>query len=93
VKERLHGTAVARHLVAAPARKKLAPSCVRLGRADVERGGSDVMAKIRRPWTWNEVEKLLNMAQKYPAAQIAAEIGRPTPSVRTKAQELKISCE
>jgi hypothetical protein len=49
------------------------------------------MARIRRPWTWEEVEKLLNMAQKYPAAQIAAEIGRPTPSVRTKAQELKIS--
>jgi hypothetical protein len=46
------------------------------------------MAQIRRPWTWEEVEKLLNMAQKYPTAQIASEIGRPIPSVRTKAQEL-----
>jgi uncharacterized iron-regulated protein len=49
------------------------------------------MAQIRRPWTWDEVEKLLNMAQKYPTAQIAAEIGRPIHSVRTKAHELKIS--
>jgi hypothetical protein len=49
------------------------------------------MAQIRRPWTWEEVEKLLNMAQKYPTAQIASEIGRPIPSVRTKAQELAIS--
>jgi hypothetical protein len=39
-----------------------------------------VMAQIRRPWTWEEVEKLLNMAQKYPTAQIASEIGRPIPS-------------
>jgi hypothetical protein len=49
------------------------------------------MARIRRPWTWEEVEKLLNMAQKYPTAQIASEIGRPIPSVRTKAHELAIS--
>jgi hypothetical protein len=49
------------------------------------------MAQIRRPWTWEEVEKLLNMAQKYPTAQIASEIGRPIPSVRTKAHELAIS--
>jgi hypothetical protein len=49
------------------------------------------MAPIRRPWTWEEVEKLLNMAQKYPAAQIASEIGRAEASVRTKAHELSIS--
>jgi hypothetical protein len=49
------------------------------------------MARIRRPWTWEEVEKLLNMAQKYPTSQIASEIGRPIPSVRTKAHELAIS--
>ena len=35
--------------------------------------------------------KLLNMAQKYPAAQIASEIGRAEASVRTKAYELAIS--
>jgi hypothetical protein len=49
------------------------------------------MARIRRPWTWEEVEKLLNMAQQYPTAQIASEIGRPINSVRTKAHELAIS--
>jgi bifunctional pyridoxal-dependent enzyme with beta-cystathionase and maltose regulon repressor activities len=49
------------------------------------------MARIRRPWTWEEVEKLLNMAQKYSAAQIASEIGRPIPSVRAKAHVLAIS--
>jgi hypothetical protein len=49
------------------------------------------MARIRRPWTWEEVEKLLNMAQKYPTAQIASEIGRPIASVRTKAHELAVS--
>jgi hypothetical protein len=50
-----------------------------------------VVARIRRPWTWEEVEKLLNMAQKYPTAQIASEIGRPINSVRTKPHELAIS--
>jgi hypothetical protein len=49
------------------------------------------MARIRRRWSWEEVEKLLNMAQKYPRAQIASEIGRPIPSVRTRAHELAIS--
>jgi hypothetical protein len=49
------------------------------------------MARIRRPWSWDKVEKLLNMAQKYPTAQIASEIGRPITSVRTKAHELAIS--
>jgi hypothetical protein len=49
------------------------------------------MARIRRPWTWDEVEKLLNMAQKYPTAQIASEIGRPIHSVRAKAHSLAVS--
>jgi hypothetical protein len=49
------------------------------------------MAQLRRPWTWEEVEKLLNMAQIYPTAQIASVLGRPIASVRTKAQELAIS--
>jgi hypothetical protein len=42
------------------------------------------MAQMRRPWTDEVVTKLLNMAQKYPTAQIASEIGRPIPSVREK---------
>jgi hypothetical protein len=42
----------------------------------------------RRRWTDEEVAKLLSMAEKYPSAQIASEIGRPIASVRTKAREL-----
>jgi hypothetical protein len=50
-----------------------------------------VMTQIRRRWTYKDVAKLLSMAQKYPSAQIASEIGRPIASVRTKACELSIS--
>jgi hypothetical protein len=50
-----------------------------------------VMTRRRRPWTYEDVEKQLSMAQKYPSAQIASEIGRPIASVRTKAHELSIS--
>jgi hypothetical protein len=46
-----------------------------------------VMTQMRRAWT--DEEK--SMAQKYPPAQIASEIGRALASVRTKAQELHIS--
>jgi hypothetical protein len=49
------------------------------------------MPQTGRPWTDEEVEKLLNLAQKYSAARIATEIGRPETSVRTKAHELSIS--
>jgi hypothetical protein len=49
------------------------------------------MTLMRRPWTYEEVAKLLSMAEKYPSAQIASEIGRPIASVRTKARELSIS--
>jgi hypothetical protein len=50
-----------------------------------------VMTQIRRPWTSEDVAKLLSIAQIYPSAQIASEIGRPISSVRTKANELSIS--
>jgi hypothetical protein len=50
-----------------------------------------VMTQIRRPWTVEDVTKLLSMAQKHPSAQIASEIGRPVASVRTKAHKLAIS--
>ena len=50
-----------------------------------------VMTRRRRPWTYEDVAKLLSMAQKYPSAQIASEIGRPIASVRTKARELSIT--
>ena len=49
------------------------------------------MAQQRQRWTNEDVGKLLNMAQKYPAAQIASEIGRPIYSVRSKAHELALS--
>jgi hypothetical protein len=50
-----------------------------------------VMTQQRRRWTYEEVAKLLSMAEKYPSAQIASEIGRPIASVRTKAGELSVS--
>jgi hypothetical protein len=49
------------------------------------------MTLQRRRWTYEDIAKLLSMAQKYPSAQIASEIGRPVSSVRTKAHELAIS--
>jgi hypothetical protein len=49
------------------------------------------MVQQRRRWTHEDVAKLLKMAQKYPTAQIASEIGRPINSVRTKAHELALS--
>jgi uncharacterized iron-regulated protein len=49
------------------------------------------MARLRRPWTAGDIEKLLNMAQKYPTRQIAAKLGRPIQSVRKKAYELRVS--
>jgi hypothetical protein len=49
------------------------------------------MTQIRRRWTDEDVAKLKSMAKKYPSAQIASEIGRGMPSLRTKAHELAIS--
>ena len=51
------------------------------------------MTQLRRPWTDEEVAKLKSMAQKYPPAHIASEIGRALASVRTKARELAISLQ
>jgi hypothetical protein len=41
------------------------------------------MTQMRRPWTDEEVTKLMSMAQKYAPAQIASEIDRALASVRT----------
>jgi hypothetical protein len=49
------------------------------------------MTQPRRQWTDEEVVKLMNMAQKFPPAQIASEIGRAVASVHTKARQLAIS--
>jgi hypothetical protein len=42
-------------------------------------------------WTSDEIAKLKAMAQKYPAAKIAAELGRGLPATRVKAHQLRIS--
>ena len=42
-------------------------------------------------WTPEEITKLQNMAQKYPAAKIAEELGRGVAATMTKAHELKVS--
>jgi hypothetical protein len=45
----------------------------------------------RRRWTDEDVTKLKNMAQKYPSARIASELGRAISAIRTKAHGLDIS--
>ena len=42
-------------------------------------------------WTPEEISKLKNMAQKYPAAKIAEELGRGVAATMVKAHELKVS--
>jgi hypothetical protein len=44
----------------------------------------------RKRWTDDDVEKLKGMAQKYPAASIAAELGRGLSATMVKAPK---SCE
>jgi hypothetical protein len=42
-------------------------------------------------WTPEEISKLKSMAQKYPAARIAEELGRGLSATVVKAHELKLS--
>jgi hypothetical protein len=49
------------------------------------------MTQQRRRWTFEEVAKLMSLAQKCPPAQIASDIARPLASVRQKAHDLAIS--
>ena len=42
-------------------------------------------------WSPEEISKLKNMAQKYPAAKIAEELGRGVAAITVKAHELKVS--
>jgi len=44
-----------------------------------------------RRWTADEIVKLKNLAQKHPAAQIAAQLGRSRSATSVKAHELKLS--
>ena len=45
----------------------------------------------RKRWSADDLAKLQSMAQKYPAAQIAAELGRALGATMVKAHELRIS--
>ena len=45
----------------------------------------------RRRWSADDMAKLQSMARKYPAAQIAAELGRGLAATMMKAHELRIS--
>jgi hypothetical protein len=42
-------------------------------------------------WSPEDISKLKNMAQKYPAAKIAEELGRGVAATYVKAHELKVS--
>jgi hypothetical protein len=46
---------------------------------------------MRRRWSPDEIAKLQSMAQKYPAAKIAEELGRGHSAVVVKAHELRLS--
>ena len=46
---------------------------------------------ISKRWTADDIAKLRNMAGSYPAAQIAAELGRGLSATRVKAHLLKVS--
>jgi hypothetical protein len=49
------------------------------------------MSKTRQPWTNEQIETLLTLAQRQRAVDIAAELGRPAGSVAAKAHQLGIS--
>jgi hypothetical protein len=51
----------------------------------------DMTPLQRRRWTDEDVTKLRSMAQKYPSARIACELGRETSAIRAKAHKLDIS--
>jgi hypothetical protein len=47
--------------------------------------------KPMKRWTPEEISKLKSMAQKYPAAKVAEELGRGISATMVKAHELKLS--
>ena len=44
-----------------------------------------------RPWTGEDIKTLRNLAQKLPAATIAAQLSRSPSALTAKAHELKLS--
>jgi hypothetical protein len=45
----------------------------------------------RRRWSADDLAKLKNLAQKVPACQVAAELGRGLSATMVKAHELRVS--
>ena len=44
-----------------------------------------------RRWTKEDIAKLKNLAQKYPTASVAGQLGRSAAATAIKAHELKLS--
>jgi hypothetical protein len=53
--------------------------------------GSLRRARKERRWSADDLAKLKNMAQKFPAAHIAAELGRGLSATMVKAHQLRVS--
>jgi hypothetical protein len=49
------------------------------------------MSKPGRRWTGEDIQKLKSLAQKYPTASIAGQLGRSVSALAVKAHELKVS--
>ena len=49
------------------------------------------MSKPGRRWTGEDIQKLKSLAQKYPTASIAGQLGRSVSALAVKAHELKLS--
>jgi hypothetical protein len=47
--------------------------------------------RYRKPWTYEDISKLKSMAQRFPTAQIAQELGRGISATIMKAHELQLS--
>jgi hypothetical protein len=53
--------------------------------------GSLRRTRKERRWSTDDLAKLKNMAQKFPAAHIAAELGRGLSATMVKAHQLRVS--
>ena len=49
------------------------------------------MPTSRRPWSKDEIAKLKSMAGRFPAKEIAADLGRSPGAIMVEASKLKIS--
>ena len=74
--DRVAGTSLTRNLPDSP---------------DLVSGAKEEGEMERRRWSAHDLAKLQNMARKYPAKQIAAELGRGLSATMVKAHQLRIS--